>query len=116
MQFFNFLVVIWFTIVPISISESNIKEQLTIKALTPLQKGKFLATFTFNITTEEFNSETHSYSEISRPIGEILHSFSTRELFLSITQGTWDSRKYGDNINTAPPGAQVLAWFENSSK
>jgi len=46
-----------------------------------------------------------------RTLGDILTAFNVQELKLSLTQGIWRTEKWGYPIESAPPGALLIARF-----
>lgn len=47
-----------------------------------------------------------------RPMGEIIQRHNVQELHLSLTKGIWRYNAWGYPVKSAPPGAEVWAWFK----
>lgn len=61
------------------------------------------------------SSSEHHYNLFPKAVGQIIDNYDVRELHLSLTQGLWRHDKWGYPVRSAPPGAELWAWFERSA-
>ncbi|XP_013389668.1 GPI transamidase component PIG-T [Lingula anatina] len=90
-------------------------EELLIK---PLDSGHVYAHFQFttkwDIDIQTQQNFTH-YGLFPKSLGEVLAKYSVHELHLSLTQGLWRHRIWGYPVVSAPPGAELWAWFKRDT-
>jgi len=94
-------------------SEEKFVEELYVKE-TP--SGHVYSHFQFSTTwnTDIREKRREHYNLFPRTIGDIIASFNVQELSLSLTQGLWRYEKWGYPIKSSPPGAQVVARFQET--
>uniref|UniRef100_A0A8D0GDJ2 Phosphatidylinositol glycan anchor biosynthesis class T n=1 Tax=Sphenodon punctatus TaxID=8508 RepID=A0A8D0GDJ2_SPHPU len=84
--------------------------------LSPLPSGDLAATFQFRTRWDsELQREGVShYGLFPKALGQLISKYSVRELHLSLTQGFWRTRSWGQPYLQAPAGAELWVWFQNS--
>ncbi|XP_073987932.1 phosphatidylinositol glycan anchor biosynthesis class T [Rhodnius prolixus] len=50
-----------------------------------------------------------------RPMGELIQRYNVQELHVSLTKGLWRYEDWGYPVQTAPPGAELWAWFKHDT-
>ncbi|XP_039354151.1 GPI transamidase component PIG-T isoform X1 [Mauremys reevesii] len=91
----------------------SLREELL---LSPLPSGDLAATFQFRA---RWDSELHRegvshYRLFPKALGQLISKFWVRELHLSLTQGFWRTRTWGQPYLQAPAGAELWVWFQDS--
>ncbi|CAM4643622.1 GPI-anchor transamidase component PIGT isoform X2 [Caretta caretta] len=91
----------------------SLREELL---LSPLPSGDLAATFQFRA---RWDSELHRegvshYRLFPKALGQLLSKYLVRELHLSLTQGFWRTRTWGQPYLQAPAGAELWVWFQDS--
>uniref|UniRef100_A0A4X2JTN6 Phosphatidylinositol glycan anchor biosynthesis class T n=1 Tax=Vombatus ursinus TaxID=29139 RepID=A0A4X2JTN6_VOMUR len=91
----------------------SLREELV---LTPLPSGDVSATFQFRTRWDsELQREGVShYRLFPKVLGQLISKYSVQELHLSLTQGFWRTRFWGQPFLQAPAGAELWVWFQNS--
>ncbi|KAJ7331965.1 hypothetical protein JRQ81_014145 [Phrynocephalus forsythii] len=54
------------------------------------------------------------YRLFPKALGQLISKYSVRELHLSLTQGFWRTRSWGQPYLQAPAGAELWVWFQDS--
>lgn len=92
----------------------DFQEELVIR---PLHSGDIYASFQFRTLWEtDFmggNKVSH-YRLFPKSLGQVISKFSVRELHISFTQGYWRTMQWGQPFQSAPPGAELWVWFQDS--
>ncbi|XP_002736149.2 GPI-anchor transamidase component PIGT-like [Saccoglossus kowalevskii] len=90
-------------------------EELFIR---PLPSGHvyshFQFTTTWDVDVHDPSTFAH-YNFFPKSLGQIINKYSVQELHLSLTQGYWRHEKWGYPVSSAPPGAQLWVWFQEST-
>ncbi|XP_044516997.1 GPI transamidase component PIG-T isoform X3 [Gracilinanus agilis] len=91
----------------------SLREELV---LTPLPSGDVSATFQFRTRWDsELQHEGVShYRLFPKSLGQLISKYSVQELHLSLTQGFWRTRFWGQPFLQAPAGAELWVWFQDS--
>ncbi|KAF7240934.1 GPI transamidase component PIG-T [Varanus komodoensis] len=91
----------------------SLREELL---LSPLPSGDIAATFQFRTRWDsDLQREGVShYRLFPKALGQLISKFSVRELHLSLTQGFWRTRSWGQPYLQAPAGAELWVWFQDS--
>uniref|UniRef100_A0A6I8PMM3 Phosphatidylinositol glycan anchor biosynthesis class T n=1 Tax=Ornithorhynchus anatinus TaxID=9258 RepID=A0A6I8PMM3_ORNAN len=94
-------------------ARDDLREELVV---TPLPSGDVAATFQFRTRWDsELQREGVShYRLFPKALGQLISKYSVRELHLSLTQGFWRTRYWGQPFLQAPAGAELWAWFQPS--
>lgn len=93
----------------------SMSEKLFIK---PLLSGHVFAHFEFPIYLENDIESQQTFKHFRlfpRSLGEIISKHSVLELHFSLTQGLWRHEKWGYPVRDSPPGAELWAWFQQST-
>lgn len=56
------------------------------------------------------------YGVFPKSLAEVVAHYHVQELHLALTQGKWRTRMWGYPPYSAPPGAELWAWFLPQSK
>lgn len=48
-------------------------------------------------------------------MGELIQRYNVQELHVSLTKGLWRYEDWGYPVQTAPPGAELWAWFKHDT-
>uniref|UniRef100_A0A7M4ED73 Phosphatidylinositol glycan anchor biosynthesis class T n=1 Tax=Crocodylus porosus TaxID=8502 RepID=A0A7M4ED73_CROPO len=93
--------------------QDSLREELL---LSPLPSGDLAATFQFRTRWDsELQREGVShYRLFPKALGQLISKYSVRELHLSLTQGFWRTRTWGQPHLQAPAGAELWVWFQDS--
>ncbi|XP_015265792.1 PREDICTED: GPI transamidase component PIG-T [Gekko japonicus] len=91
----------------------SLREELL---LSPLPSGDLAATFQFRTRWDsDLQREGVShYRLFPKALGQLISKYSVRELHLSLTQGFWRTRSWGQPYLQAPAGAELWVWFQDS--
>ncbi|XP_045300409.1 GPI transamidase component PIG-T isoform X1 [Leopardus geoffroyi] len=91
----------------------SLREELVI---TPLPSGDVAATFQFRTRwdSELQREEVSHYRLFPKALGQLISTYSLRELHLSFTQGFWRTRYWGPPFLQAPSGAELWVWFQDT--
>uniref|UniRef100_A0ACB8F5V1 Uncharacterized protein n=1 Tax=Sphaerodactylus townsendi TaxID=933632 RepID=A0ACB8F5V1_9SAUR len=91
----------------------SLREELL---LSPLPSGDLAATFHFRTRWDsDLQREGVShYRLFPKVLGQLISKYSVRELHLSLTQGFWRTRSWGQPYLQAPAGAELWVWFQDS--
>ncbi|KAJ6661110.1 hypothetical protein lerEdw1_016911 [Lerista edwardsae] len=91
----------------------SLREELV---LSPLPSGDVAATFQFRTRWDsDLQREGVShYRLFPKALGQLISKYSVRELHLSLTQGFWRTRSWGQPYLQAPAGAELWVWFQDS--
>ncbi|XP_042321270.1 GPI transamidase component PIG-T isoform X2 [Sceloporus undulatus] len=94
-------------------SPDSLREELL---LSPLPSGDLAATFQFRTRWDsDLQREGVShYRLFPKALGQLISKYSVRELHLSLTQGFWRTRSWGQPYLQAPAGAELWVWFQDS--
>ncbi|XP_038606623.1 GPI transamidase component PIG-T [Tachyglossus aculeatus] len=94
-------------------ARDDLREELVV---TPLPSGDVAATFQFRTRWAwDLQREGVShYRLFPKALGQLISKYSVRELHLSLTQGFWRTRYWGQPFLQAPTGAELWAWFQPS--
>ncbi|KAJ8257275.1 hypothetical protein GJAV_G00183840 [Gymnothorax javanicus] len=91
------------------------QEELVIR---PLQSGDIYSSFQFRTRwdTDFFQKgkKVTDYRLFPKSLGQVLTKFSVRELHISFTQGFWRTMQWGQPFLSAPPGAELWVWFQDT--
>uniref|UniRef100_A0A7N4PY15 Phosphatidylinositol glycan anchor biosynthesis class T n=1 Tax=Sarcophilus harrisii TaxID=9305 RepID=A0A7N4PY15_SARHA len=91
----------------------SLREELV---LTPLPSGDVSATFQFRTRWDselQLEGVSH-YRLFPKVLGQLISKYSVQELHLSLTQGFWRTRFWGQPFLQAPAGAELWVWFQDS--
>ncbi|XP_068927962.1 GPI transamidase component PIG-T [Petaurus breviceps papuanus] len=91
----------------------SLREELV---LTPLPSGDVSATFQFRTRWDselQLEGVSH-YRLFPKALGQLISKYSVQELHLSLTQGFWRTRYWGQPFLQAPAGAELWVWFQDS--
>ncbi|KAM3618033.1 uncharacterized protein V6R79_014333 [Siganus canaliculatus] len=92
----------------------DFQEELVVR---PLHSGDIYASFQFRTLWEtDFmggNKVSH-YRLFPKSLGQVISKFSVRELHISFTQGYWRTMQWGQPFQSAPPGAELWVWFQDT--
>lgn len=93
-----------------AINNDEYHEELFIKPLD----GFIYSYFQFTTIWETpFRNDLFDHCHLfPRPMGEIIQRHNVQELHLSLTKGIWRYNAWGYPVKSAPPGAEVWAWFK----
>ncbi|CAH1395371.1 unnamed protein product [Nezara viridula] len=93
-----------------AIKKDEYHEELFIKPLD----GFIYSYFQFTTIWETpFKNDLFDHCHLfPRPMGEIIQRHNVQELHLSLTKGIWRYNAWGYPVKSAPPGAEVWAWFK----
>ena len=85
--------------------------------LTQLFNVPFYCFFTmFDVVLLDLILLVSHYNLFPKSFGQIVNKYSVEELHLSLTQGQWRHEQWGYPVVSAPPGAELLVWFQNRVK
>ncbi|XP_003225347.2 GPI transamidase component PIG-T [Anolis carolinensis] len=95
------------------VPRDSLQEELL---LSPLPSGDLSATFQFRTRWDsDLQREGVShYRLFPKALGQLISKYSVRELHLSLTQGFWRTRSWGQPSLQAPAGAELWVWFQDS--
>ncbi|XP_036389065.1 GPI transamidase component PIG-T isoform X1 [Megalops cyprinoides] len=95
--------------------KDQFQEELVIR---PLQSGDIYASFQFRTRwdTDFFQQgrKVAHYRLFPKSLGQVITKFSLRELHISFTQGYWRTMQWGQPFLSAPPGAELWVWFQDT--
>ncbi|XP_064155735.1 GPI transamidase component PIG-T [Anguilla rostrata] len=91
------------------------QEELVIR---PLHSGDIYSSFQFRTRwdTDFFQKgkKVADYRLFPKSLGQVITKFSVRELHISFTQGFWRTMQWGQPFLSAPPGAELWVWFQDT--
>ncbi|XP_061114042.1 GPI transamidase component PIG-T [Conger conger] len=91
------------------------EEELVIR---PLHSGDIYSSFQFRTRwdTDFFQKgkKVTDYRLFPKSLGQVITKFSVRELHISFTQGFWRTMQWGQPFLSAPPGAELWVWFQDT--
>ncbi|PNF27160.1 GPI transamidase component PIG-T [Cryptotermes secundus] len=90
-------------------------EELLLK---PLPSGHVYAYFQFTTLWDvDFEATSFQHCHLfPRALGEIVGRYNVQELHISLTEGLWRHETWGYPVHDAAPGAELWAWFKESTK
>lgn len=96
-------------------SKDYFDEELLLK---PLPSGHIYAYFQFTTVWDvEFEATSFRHCHLfPRALGEIVGHYNIQELHISLTGGLWRHETWGYPVHDAAPGAELWAWFKESTK
>ncbi|XP_058859961.1 GPI transamidase component PIG-T [Acipenser ruthenus] len=99
---------------PVPTPRDHFAEELVIR---PLLSGDIYTSFQFRT---RWDTDLHRGKKVShyrlfpKSLGQVISKFSVRELHISFTQGFWRTAQWGQPLLSAPPGAELWVWFQDS--
>ncbi|XP_041112755.1 GPI transamidase component PIG-T-like [Polyodon spathula] len=99
---------------PVPTPRDHFAEELVIR---PLLSGDIYTNFQFRT---RWDTDLHRGKKVShyrlfpKSLGQVISKFSVRELHISFTQGFWRTTQWGQPLLSAPPGAELWVWFQDS--
>uniref|UniRef100_A0A8D0BQJ9 Phosphatidylinositol glycan anchor biosynthesis class T n=1 Tax=Salvator merianae TaxID=96440 RepID=A0A8D0BQJ9_SALMN len=96
------------------VPRDSLREELLI---SPLPSGDVAAVFQFRTRWDTDllqRRDVSHYGLFPKALGQLISTYSVRELHLSLTQGFWRTRSWGQPYLQAPPGAELWVWFQDS--
>ncbi|XP_061487439.1 GPI transamidase component PIG-T isoform X1 [Rhineura floridana] len=92
--------------------KDTLREELL---LSPLPSGDVAATFQFRTRWDSAlqREGVSHYRLFPKALGQLISKYSVRELHLSLTQGFWRTRSWGQPYLQAPVGAELWVWFQD---
>ncbi|KAG9337490.1 hypothetical protein JZ751_028681 [Albula glossodonta] len=97
--------------------KDQFQEELVIR---PLQSGDIYSSFQFrtrwDIDFFQKGKKVSHYRLFPKSLGQVITKFSVRELHISFTQGYWRTMQWGQPFLSAPPGAELWVWFQDTVK
>lgn len=97
-----------------SLSGQNVEENLFI---THLPDARIMGHFQFSATWDSHplkfadDYKVRHFGVFPKSLAEVMSHYEVQELHLSLTQGKWRTHVWGYPPISAPPGAELWAWF-----
>ncbi|KAJ8369465.1 hypothetical protein SKAU_G00094930 [Synaphobranchus kaupii] len=95
--------------------DDQFQEELVIR---PLNSGDIYSSFQFRTRWDmDFflkGKKVADYRLFPKSLGQVITKFSIRELHISFTQGFWRTMQWGQPFLSAPPGAELWVWFQDT--
>lgn len=89
-------------------------EELLLKQLP---SGHVYAHFQFTTLWENGGDQPNHHCHLfPQSLSEVLHLYNVDEMHLSLTGGLWRHENWGYPIVSAPPGAELWAWFKEGTE
>nr|ATU82891.1 secreted Gpi16-like protein [Pristhesancus plagipennis] len=90
-------------------------EELFMKPLGGYVYSYFQFTTLWDIPFLSVNNSFDHCHLFPRTLGELIQRHNVQELHISLTKGLWRYEDWGYPIQTAPPGAELWAWFKHDT-
>ncbi|KAK3923303.1 GPI transamidase component PIG-T [Frankliniella fusca] len=89
-------------------------EELLLKQLP---SGHVYSYFQFTTLWENGGDEPNHHCHLfPQSLSEVLHLYNVDEMHLSLTGGLWRHENWGYPVISAPPGAELWAWFKEGTE
>lgn len=109
------LLTVWFSFIASSPITDEYHEELFMKPLGGYVYSYFQFTTLWEMPFLEVHNAFDHCHIFPRPMGELIQRYNVQELHVSLTKGLWRYENWGYPVQTAPPGAELWAWFKHDT-